>query len=408
MNLLFSLAIKNVLAYKKRSIITLILIAVTTGLMIFSSSFMSGSHQTMITNGVEIYPGYIQITHKDYPESPGLENLIFDMESIHEIVSSVEGVGTMGVRFESFVLFSSGSKAVAGLFTGIEPSKEQYLSRIKKALVHGQYLNDGDLGTVIMGAELAKKLKVDVGDSLSFIGTGADYSFTADNIAVKGLFKTGLYDFDANTAFVSKKYMDTVMATENIASHIVVTPRDKEDSSNVTERLNHILPHKYKALDWRVRLSGLVQGMKIDSIFGYITLGLIFLVIFFVIMIYTFLNIFARVREFGILRAIGTTPTQVFMTLLLESIIVSSLGVIIGGILGGSASLYFNYNPIDYSGYEEQFKQYGLAASAMPADFSLIIICRDMLILYILSLLSTLYPIVKILGLKPVEAIKHV
>ncbi len=408
MNILLKMAWKNILAYKKRTIISIALTVCMTALMIFASSFMNGSHRTMITSGVEIYPGYIQVTSKDFRNSPGLENLIFDIQSVNNILNEIEGIHTIGARFESFVLYSHGTKAIGGLFTGIEPEHEQHLSRLKSSMVAGSFLEPHDHNKVYMGVELAKRLNLKLGDSLSFIGTGADYSFTADNLEVKGLFKTGLFEFDANGAFVTKKYLDEVMATTNVASHIVILPDNISSSKRLAEKIDEKLGDEYVAEDWTIRLSGLVQAMKVDSIFGYLTLGIIFLVISFVIMIYTFLSIFTRVRTIGVLRAVGTTPQQITITLLLESIILALISVVIGAIIGGGVSLYFSINPIDYSGYEEQFKQYGLAASAMPADFSPLLILRDMGIMFVLSIASTLYPIFKVTGFSPIKAMHHV
>jgi len=155
-------------------------------------------------------------------------------------------------------------------------------------------------------------------------------------------------------------------------------------------------------------MSGLVEAMEVDSIFGYITLGIIFIVIFFVIVIYTLLAMYARIREIGILRAIGTTPAQILTMLLSESIILAVVSVLLGGLIGGALAYYFQINPITYTGYEEQFKQYGLAVSAMPTAFEPLTIFRDMVIMFFLSVLSTLYPILKVNRFKPIEAIHHV
>ncbi len=406
--MLLHMAWKNIFAYKKRTYITIILTVCMTGLMIIASSFMEGSHETMITSGVEIYPGYIQITGKDYRNSPGLENLILNTNTLKAKLSQIPGIATYGVRFESFVLYSHKNKAVGGFFTGIEPEKEQFLSRLSSSLVKGEFLEPEDTNQIYMGVELAKRLDLTPGDTLSFIGTGADYSFTADNLVVKGLFKTGLFEFDSNGAFVTKKYFDEVMVAENSASHIVVLPEDLANSFSLANAIANKLGDEYEATDWTIRLSGLVAAMKVDSIFGYLTLAIVFLVIFFVVMIYTYLSIFTRVRTVGVLRAIGTSPQQIATTLLLESVVLAGFGVVIGALIGGAVSLYFNINPIDYSGYEEQFKQYGLAASAMPATFSPFLILRDMVIMFILSLTSTLYPIIKVTGYSPIEAMHHV
>ena len=402
------IAIKNIVVYKRRSIITIVLTCFTTALLVFSSAFWDGSHNKMIESAVEIYPGYLQITQKDFRKTPSYDNLIFDAQSVRNTLTKISGIDIFSERFESFVLFSSGEKAVGGMFTGIEPKKEERLSRLKKSLKKGEYLSPDDHAKLYIGSELAKRLKVDTGDILSFVGTGADFSFAADNVTVKGIFQTGLFDFDASAAFVNKSYFDDIMAAENYATHFIVLPDKPENAEELAATISQKLGKEYQSLSWQKTMEGLVQGMKVDSIFGYITLGIIFIVIFFVIMIYTLLTVFARVREIGILRAVGTTPSQILRLLLLESALLGMVSVIGGGLIGGALAYYFELNPIVISGYEEQFKQYGLAASAMPAIFSLSTLVRDMIIMFVLTVLSTLYPILKVNGYRPIDAIHHV
>ncbi|MCI5167962.1 MAG: FtsX-like permease family protein, partial [Candidatus Electrothrix sp. GM3_4] len=150
------------------------------------------------------------------------------------------------------------------------------------------------------------------------------------------------------------------------------------------------------------------HNVRLNYFFGYITLGIIFTVIFFVIMIYTFLAVFARIRELGILRAIGTKPSEIFIMLLLESCLLALVSVVLGGLVGATAAWYFEANPIVFASFEEQFKQYGMAVSAIPTAFMPLVILRDMAVMFILSVLSTLYPILKANRMQPVEAMHHV
>ncbi len=402
------IAVKNIRAYKKRSIVTVLLTTVTTALLVFSSAWMDGSHGKMIENSVEIYPGYLQITQADFRDSPSYDNLIFDVDQVRKILEDTPGIQAFSPRFESFVLYSTGPKSIGGLFTGIEPEAEGQISRLKSSLSKGAFLDSSDHNQVYMGVELARRLKVDVNDQLSFIGTGADYSFAADNIIIKGLFKTGLFDFDASAAFVNLDYFYSVMGGENTATHFVVLPEKKEAARELAATIAAQLGKEYQAASWDQTMAGLVRAMEIDSIFGYITLGIIFTVIFFVIMIYTLLAVFSRIHEIGILRAIGTSPGRVFQLLILESIILSLFSVVLGAFIGGSLAYYFHLHPIVFSGYEEQFKQYGLAASAMPTAFAPLVILRDAIIMFLLSICSTLYPLVRVVRYRPIEAINHV
>jgi len=404
----FKLAFRNITASKKRSSVTLLLTSVMTALLIFASAWMDGSHNTMIKNSVEIYPGYIQITEKDFRDNPSFDHLIFDEAAVAEKLGKISDIAAFGARFESFVLFSVDEKAVGGMLTGIEPEKEKQLSRLFSSLIKGAYLETSDTNKIYIGNELAKRLKLDIGDEIAFIGNGADYSFAADNLIVKGIFQTGLFDFDANSAFLAKGYFDSIMASENYATHFIVLPRQPEKAEQLAAAIADNIGPEYESASWNQTMAGLVKAMELDSVFGYITLGVIFIVIFFVIMIYTLLTVFARIREIGILRAIGTTPQQILTQLLLESSMLAFVSVIIGGLIGGTIAYYFHLHPIVFSGMEEQFKQYGLAASEMPTAFMPMVILRDMAIMFSLSVLSTLYPIIKVNRFHPVEAIHHV
>ncbi len=410
--MIFQLAVRNILAHKKRSIVTLILIASSTAMLVFASAWMEGSHALMLKNAVEIYPGYIQICDKDFPAATSYDHLIFDASAIEKILNNQPNIASYAMRFESFVLFSGDEKSVGAMLTGVQPAREVYLSRLAASLQRGSYLTTDDTNQIYIGAELAKRLKVEVDDELAFVGSGADYSFTADKVIIKGIFKTGLFDFDASSAFINKKYFDHIMAAQNLATQFVVLPKNPQLAQQVAEILNAELSIKvaeqYQAQSWQQRMSGLVQAMELDSMFGYITLGVIFIVIFFVVMIYTLLAVYGRVREIGVMRAIGTTPSQIMAMLMLENGLLASLSVFAGGIVGGILAVYFEYNPIVISGMEEQFKQYGLAVSSMPTIFMPAMIVRDMTVMFVLTLLSTLYPVLKVNRIPPIEAIHHV
>ncbi|MEN8200885.1 MAG: hypothetical protein ABFR63_12515, partial [Thermodesulfobacteriota bacterium] len=263
--MLLKLAIRNILAYRKRSLLTLVLGGVSTCLLVFSSAWMDGSHQQMIRNAVEIYPGYIQITGAEFREKPSFDNLIFDVTSLQKQVTALDGVEVFSPRFESFVLFSVGEKAVGGMLTGIVPEKERSLSRLHASLKEGEYLSSGDGNQLYIGSELARRLKVTVGDELVFVGNGADYSFAADRLQVKGIFQTGLYEFDAASGFLAKDYFDRIMASANLATHGIVLPARPEEADLLAARIGLAVGEEYQAASWWESMAALVKAMKLDS-----------------------------------------------------------------------------------------------------------------------------------------------
>lgn len=405
----YIIALKNIIRSKQRSIVTIVLSAVSTAILIFSTALMDGEHKVLLKSAVEIYPGYIQITHKEFRENPSFDNLIFDTNSVINKIRQKDDVDTVTSRFETFVLFATDEKSVGAMLAGIEPESEAKVSKLKKSLMEGSYLDSDDKNKVYIGSELANKLKVKVGDVISFIGTAADYSFCADNVKVKGIFQSGLFEFDANSAFLNKKYFDEIFVSSNISTHIIVQPSVIEDSLDISQDISKSIDKELTSKSWQEYMQALVDAMELDSVFGYITLGIFFIVIFFVVLIYTLLSIFSRIKEIGVLRAIGTSPKEILQMLMFESVVLSFVSVAIGGIIGGAVAYYFNINPIDFgSQFDEQFKQYGLVNTLFPTEFNLLVIFRDMAIMFFLNILSTLYPIMKVNRYNPVEAMHHV
>ena len=404
-----AIALKSIRANLSRSIVTIFLTTFSTVVLIFASTLMDGEHKTMLKNAVEVYPGYIQITNREFRNHPSYDNLIFDEKSTIDKLKLHSDIAVITSRFETSALFSSDTKTIGAMITGVEPKSESQVSKLKTALVEGSYLDANDTNALYIGKELAKRLKVRLGDKLSFISSGADYSFCADNVIVKGIFETGLYEFDANSAFLNKSYFDEVFTSKNLATHIIVLPKDTSNSLSISQNIQKELDKSLVSESWEEFMDSLVKAMELDSIFGYFTLGIFFIVIFFVILIYTLLVVFSRVKEIGVLRAIGTTSKEVLTMLVFESAILSFISVVIGGAIGAYLAYYFHINPIELGAeYQEQFKQYGIMSTALPTDFNLVTIARDMIIMFILGVLSTLYPILKINSLTPSEAMRHV
>lgn len=412
--ILLKLAWRELLTHKKRSVVTLLLSAFSTALFIFSNAINDGAHNQLIRSSVEVYPGYMEVTNSAFEDEPGYDNLIFDVAAVQQKLSRVEGIAARAVRFEAFALYSTDEQSIGGMFTAIEPENEARVSRLKSSLVEGEYLNGGDGNALYLGVELAKRLKVKVGDTLSFISTGADYSFAADNLVVKGLFKTKLYEFDNGSGFVNKVYFDTAMQSANLATHIIMSPEDTEAVDAVTAAADQAVGDGLVVKSYKETLKDLILAMEIDEIFGYITLGIFFIVIFFVIGIFAFLSVYARIRQIGVLRAIGTTPRQLVGMLLVEALILGVLSVGIGGAVSAYAAKHFEEHPIAFSSMidmdpEEYYKQYNMVADmTIPSEFNPPKIWRDMLIMLLLNLLTVLYPIAMINRFTPTEAIRYV
>ncbi|MDD3774698.1 MAG: FtsX-like permease family protein [Sulfurovaceae bacterium] len=406
--MLYSLAIKNIIASKSRTFTIFLLSMFTTAFFIVYVAFTNGSHEQMIKNSVEIYTGYAHINAKGYQEESDYDHLIEDAKQIETFLNQKPFVLNFSPRFETYALLSQKEKTVGSMLTGIVPSRESSFSHLKSSLIKGSYLEDNDTRAIYMGSDLAKRLSVDVGDEIAMIGSSLDYSTAADLFKVKGIFKTGLFDFDSSSSFVNKDYLDSIMMSENKASYFVIRFIDNKAADNYVETLNSNLSQKYEVLSWKTLLFDLVQLMQVDSLFGYISISVFFVVIFFVIMIFNYVNIYARVRQIGLLRALGFTSKDIRVLLFNELLVITLLSVSFGTIIGAIITYYLEIHPITISGLAETYKEYGIISDTLPTHFDIFTITWNALGIFVLNISSIFYPIYKINKLSVTEAMRYV
>lgn len=406
---MFSLALKNILFYKGRSVTTFVLTFLSTILFVVYVSMMDGSHKSMLENTLKIYTGAIEIYHKDYRDIGGNEYLIQDVKTITDKLLHVEGIEAFTARYETYGLLSSAENSAASMVAGIEPDKEKAISSISLALKEGAFLSDDSGSCLYMGEGLVQKLKLKLGGEVAFVGGASDNSFAADIFKVCGIFKTGSFEFDLSTSFVSRSYFDKLMLSQNKASYITVKVDNLEHVDTINKKIVQTLDsEKLESLTWKTLMKTMVEAMEVDSIFGYISLSLFLIVIFFVIMIYGFINVSSRIKEFGVLRCIGLCNSNIFSLLFYEIFILSTLAILLATPIAGTICYYYSLNPIVIEGIAEMYKDYGIVSDEIPFDFDIFTITWNLAVIYGLNFLSILYPYVYINSFKPIEATKHV
>ncbi|MEN8147373.1 MAG: FtsX-like permease family protein [Campylobacterota bacterium] len=405
---MFSLAFKNILFYKGRSITTFVLTFISALFFIVYVAMLDGSHNSMLQNALKVYTGAIEIYKKDYRDIGGNEYLIRDVKTIEAELEKIEGIVSYTSRYETFGLLSSSEQSAAALVAGINPEKEISMSQLEVALIEGEFLTANSGNCLYAGAELVKKLQITLGDEVSFVGGASDNSFAADIFRLCGVFRTGSFEFDSSASFVARSYFDTLMYAENKASYITIKLDDVSRAEEINEQITQVIDGDYESLTWKTLMSAMVEAMEVDSVFGYISMSLFFVVIFFVVMIYGFINVSSRVREFGTMRCIGLSRKEVRSLLFYEIFILSTAAIMVAAPIGGCIAYYFSVNPIIIEGISETYKDYGVVSDEMPFDFNLFTISWNIAVIYILNFFSIIYPVTYINAFKPIEAARHV
>ena len=406
------MAWRNIWRNPRRTILTVCAITFATVLLVFMLSFQFGSYETMINTSVKISTGHLQVQAEKYQEKKSIRYVIPDPRAIADIVDQIPEVAAYTFRAQAFALISSKDRTYGVVVTGIDPQKEATVSRIKKLVYAGNFLTADDANQALVGNLLAKNLRVSIGDELTLLGQGRDGSIGATVVQVKGIFRSGIDEFDRSAMQIPLSTFQDIFSMEGAVHEVVVIAKSLSDVSRIKTQLKAALAvlnngKALKILDWQELMPGLRQAIEMDLVSGLIFYGLLIIVVAFSILNTFLMAIFERTKEFGVMMAVGTTPRRLTKILLIESMSMTLIGIITGICIGIGITYYFQIHGIDFSGGSELLSQFGITGRMYPKLSMLSVSIGPFMVLFF-TLFAALYPALKVRRLRPVEAMTAV
>ena len=406
------MAWRNIWRNPRRTILTVCAITFATVLLVFMLSFQFGSYETMINTSVKISTGHLQVQAEKYQEKKSIRYVIPDPRAIADIVDQIPEVAAYTFRAQAFALISSKDRTYGVVVTGIDPQKEATVSRIKKLVYAGNFLTADDANQALVGNLLAKNLRVSIGDELTLLGQGRDGSIGATVVQVKGIFRSGIDEFDRSAMQIPLSTFQDIFSMEGAVHEVVVIAKSLSDVSRIKTQLKAALAvlnngKALKILDWQELMPGLRQAIEMDLVSGLIFYGLLIIVVAFSILNTFLMAIFERTKEFGVMMAVGTTPRRLTKILLIESMSMTLIGIITGICIGIGITYYFQIHGIDFSGGSELLSQFGISGRMYP-KLSLLSVSIGPFMVLFFTLFAALYPALKVRRLRPVEAMTAV
>ncbi|MBF0102224.1 MAG: ABC transporter permease [Desulfobacterales bacterium] len=405
------MAFRNLWRNSRRTLLTIGAIAFASLLLVFMLSVQFGSYGMMIEAMVKMQAGHLQIQEKDYQKNMDIQKYIAEPEKIRTILDNTNGITAYTFRCVAFSLVSSKERSYAAMIVGIDPEKEKTVSSLKSFIRKGEYLSQEDTDQALIGELLAKNLRVTIGDELTLLGQGQDGSIAATVVYVKGIYRAGQDEFDRSLIHIPMMCFQDVYAMNGGVHQAVIIAKSLLSVSTIKKTITHELStlksdSNLVALDWNELIPGLSQAISMDLMSGMIFWFLLTIVVAFSILNTFLMTIFERKKEFGVMMAIGTSPLRLTRLILNESVLMTLIGVGIGMFLGTVITLYFQNHGIDLGEAGELLKQYGIAGKLYP-KLSLLTLLLGPSMVTIVTIVSSLYPAIKLKRLTPVQAMTN-
>ncbi len=403
---LLNLAWKNLWRNKQRTLITMAAVFFAVILTTVVSSLQKGVFQNLIQNLVSFYSGYIQVHKKGYWNEQTLENTFRQDAETERKIRTDPLITGIAPRLESFALAASIELTKGCLVVGMVPEEENKVTRLREKLVNGNYLQPED-ESVLISEGLSRRLKLRLGDTLVLIGQGYHGATAAGKFPVKGILRFGSPELNNKTVFLPLRATQTLYSAENQLSSYVLSVSNPDNLDKITERVRYLIGDQYEVMKWEEMMPDIKQHIRTDTASMSIIAGVLYILVCFGIFGTLLMMMVERRFELGMLVAVGMKKIWLCLLMLAESVFTVLSGCVLGILASVPLVIYLKVNPITFSGkMAEIYERFGFEP-IFPASTDPEIFLNQALIILLLALLLSLYPVVKVLQLDPVQAMKQ-
>ncbi|MEJ2042636.1 MAG: FtsX-like permease family protein [Reinekea sp.] len=358
MGLTWTLALRNILRNKRRTGLTVLLISCTLVALMFTDAYMQAMGDVMIRSATRLYPGDGQIHNVAYRAEMDAKEQISNVAEHIENLKKTGLVSGYSLRALDFGMVSSTANNLPVQVVGIDADLEKTVSKLALSIEHGDYLdNDGGDNQILIGAALADLLEVELGDRLVV----SLNNYQTDEIEqrlfrVSGIFNLHSRFFDEGLVFIKLSMAQTMLGLGDNVHEIAFNLYDESLSGDET------LPFwEQQSTDdtvaegWKKLMPDLASMMDMLNYSLFIVAAILFVVAVLGVINAMFMSIYERTYEFGVILAIGTRRSSVFVLILVEGLMLAIISLLIGTLLGGIlinsiGAIGIDYGNMDFSG----------------------------------------------------------
>ena len=406
MNTILKIAWRNIWRNKRRTMITVASIMFALFFAIIMRGFQRGSYAKMKTNAVESYTGYLQVQNKEYWDDKTINNTMAIDQAVVDDLSSDDRINEIIPRLESFALASSGESTKGVAVMGIDPEKENKMTKVKSFLKEGEFINADDK-SILVAAGLASFLGVGVNDTLVLFSSGYHGATAAGLYPIKGILKLPTPEMNRSTVYLAVNEAQELFSAYDRYTALVFDLKDMDQTPAVEKYVKQkIDPEQYQVLGWEVMNKELIQMIETDNAGGVIMIAILYMVIAFGIFGTVLMMTNERIREFSVMVAIGMQKVQLAKVVIVELFMLTAMAVAAGIMISLPVMFYFYYNPIEFSGDAVEVMQDFNFEPVMPMSMEGSIFVFQGIAISILSLIAMSYPTIKILNLEVVKGLR--
>ncbi|MFA5502254.1 MAG: FtsX-like permease family protein [Sulfurovaceae bacterium] len=400
----FDLAWKSLIRRKTRTLMVIVMIALSLSGLLFLQGLYDGMVSHMINTTIRSDSGEISLYAKQYRLEKNIDYHIDDPISIKTYLDGFNEIDAYAIRLSGEGLVSTAHKSLGAILKGVRLEDERRFGDFDTFLSQGKFDFGPKKQEALIGFKLAQKLKVTIGSRLVFTAQDASGEINAISFRISGIVKSGNLAVDEGSVFVSIETMEQFLALPNSATQIALRIKDESHINSIQSKIQK----KFNSLDvlrWDELYPLLIEMRDMMDIFNWLSYAIVFAVAALGIFGVILMSILERMREFSIMMAIGTPYKSIRYQVISEAFIMAIIGYIIGALLGLGFLAYTASSGIDLRYYQAGLESFGLNA-ILYADIRYYYFLQAFGAVFFATFLSVLWPLHVLKKIKPIEIIQ--
>ncbi len=408
--MLWKLAWRNLWRHSTRTVVVIVAIVASFALLLFFIGLQADLERSFEQAAIETAGGNVFVHAENYWETLDNERIIEEPGPIFEAADEMVAVSNWLPRLVIHGLLETSDDSVAVQLTGIDREREELVRSPEEDLVEGVFFDEANPASLVVGIGVADRLGVGIGDRVVLTASLPDGEIERTLFFLDGIVETGADEFDNTRAWTPLEVAQSAMEMEGQLNQVALVLHDDGQRHQVASSMQQMLDDRGQHLDvqsWDVLLPDVVALMQFRRGLAYLIFIALLIVVALAIANTFMMAVMERVRELGLLSAVGLTPERMFMMLLYESLILGFIGLLVGFAAGLGLNLWVDAVGIDVTDFLGDDIDIGGVSTIDLVVRSHIVPLQwigSTLFVFFIIVASSIYPALKAARLMPAEA----